>query len=239
MEVAPADRADMALSPAERRRRNREEMVSAILSAARAVMREDGVAALNLQEVARRVHLRAPSLYEYFSSKAAVYDALFLLGVRLFQDRLEQTLAGREGFWNQFRGALEAYFGFAQEHPELHSLVFERHVPGFVPSAESLAASREVLAIGRQHIVSAIETGTIAPRVSTDEAVDLTIAMFHGLASQHLANEPELPIGSGRFGSLIPAAEALFRAAWDPRHAPPGPDHIGARSRSETRDKDE
>ena len=27
---------------------------------------------------------------------------------------------------------------------------------------------------------------------------------------------PELPVSSGRFGSLIPAALALFRATWEP-----------------------
>ncbi len=60
------------LSPRERRQRNREEMVAAILDAARAVMREEGVAALNLHEVARRVGLRTPSLYEYFPGKMAL-----------------------------------------------------------------------------------------------------------------------------------------------------------------------
>ncbi|HEY6542020.1 MAG TPA: hypothetical protein VIZ18_13840 [Ktedonobacteraceae bacterium] len=35
------------LSPQERRQRNREEMKNAILEAARQVMREEGVAALN------------------------------------------------------------------------------------------------------------------------------------------------------------------------------------------------
>ena len=49
------------------------------------------------------------------------------------------------------------------------------------------------------------------------EARDLLIGMIHGLTAQHMANEPDLPIGSGRFGSQIPAAVALFRAKWDPR----------------------
>jgi hypothetical protein len=29
-----------------------------------------------------------------------------------------------------------------------------------------------------------------------------------------MANEPELPIGEGRFGSLIPAALDLLKKAW-------------------------
>jgi hypothetical protein len=36
---------------------------------------------------------------------------------------------------------------------------------------------------------------------------------MHGLTAQHLANEPHLPVGKGRYGSLIPAAVKLFQAA--------------------------
>jgi hypothetical protein len=47
-----------------------------------------------------------------------------------------------------------------------------------------------------------------------DQALDLTIAMAHGLTAQHLANEPHLAVGNGRYGSLIPQAVAVFKAAW-------------------------
>lgn len=73
------------LSPRERRERNRREMVEAIVAAARAVMREHGVAALTLNEVARRVRLRPQSLAEYFPSKAALYDALYEHAMTLFR----------------------------------------------------------------------------------------------------------------------------------------------------------
>ena len=81
----PAENPTPVLSPQARRERNREEMRRAILDAARAVMREQGVAALSLREVARRVKLQAPSLYAYFPSKMALYDALFLEGMRTFR----------------------------------------------------------------------------------------------------------------------------------------------------------
>ena len=37
---------------------------------------------------------------------------------------------------------------------------------------------------------------------------------MHGLTALHMANEPHLPLGQGRFGVLIPAAVALFDKAW-------------------------
>src|SRR5215469_18667450 len=97
--VTRMDDQKLILSPQERRQRNREEMKNAILEAARQVMREEGVAALNLQTVARRVGVRAPSLYEYFSGKMAIYDALFRMGIRLFAQRSIQLLERSASFW--------------------------------------------------------------------------------------------------------------------------------------------
>jgi len=214
------------LSPKERRLRNRErnrdEMKAAILDAARAVMREEGVAALNLQEVARRVGMRAPSLYEYFPGKMAIYDALFRLGVRLYAQRLAQLAKLPASLWQHLHAALEIYLSFAQESPELYQLVFERPVPGFVPSEESLRESRQSLAIGEEVLQQDLERAGIVLSLPLAQARDLVIAMMHGLAAQHLANEPELPVGSGRFGSLIPAAVALFQASWDPQFSQSG-----------------
>ncbi len=216
------------LSPKERRLRNRErnrdEMKAAILDAARTVMREEGVAALNLQEVARRVGMRAPSLYEYFPGKMAIYDALFRLGVRLYTERLAQLAKAPASLWQHLRAALEGYLSFAQESPELYQLVFERPVPGFVPSEESLRESRRSLAIGEEVLQQDLEQAGIVLSLPLAQARDLVIAMMHGLAAQHLANEPELPVGSGRFGSLIPAAVALFQVSWDPQFSRRGPE---------------
>ncbi len=75
----------------ERRLRFRQETVDAILVTARAVMQEQGVAALNLNEVARRLGVSGQALAKYFPNKAALYDALFLMGHRLFREAEEEV----------------------------------------------------------------------------------------------------------------------------------------------------
>ncbi|MEO7022374.1 MAG: TetR/AcrR family transcriptional regulator [Ktedonobacteraceae bacterium] len=204
------------LSPQERRRRNREEMSNAILEASRQVMREEGVAALNLQEVARRVGVRAPSLYEYFPGKMAIYDALFRMGVRIYAEQMSRITQSTDSFWAYVQAVLECYMTFAQEYPELYQLVQERPVPGFVPSEESMEESRRLLTMGNAIVEKGIERGSVALGITVSQARDLFLAMMHGLTALHMANEPHLSVGSGRFGSLLPAALALFRAAWEP-----------------------
>ncbi len=202
------------LSPAERRRRNREEMVTAILDASRAIMREEGAAALNLNEVARRVGLRTPSLYAYFSSKAALYDRLFLLGVELYAGRLRAAMGEPLPVWERLTVALQTYMAFAQECPELYQLVFERPVPRFTPSKESMDASLAMLAEANALVEGAFKAEGIVLPIPFNQATDLIIAVQHGLTALHLANEPHLPVGEGRFGALVPAAVGLFRSAW-------------------------
>lgn len=203
------------LAPQTRRERNRAEMREAILDAARAVMRQDGVAALNLNKVAAIIGIQTPSLYEYFDGKLALYDALFRRGFELFGERANRALHAAETWQDSLRGAMEMYMQFALDYPELYQLCFERPVPGFVPSEESMRVSWALLQQGMEHVERIMRESGGWLGLTPAQANDLGIAMMHGLTAQHLANEPHLPIGQGRYGSLIPAALALFQAAWN------------------------
>lgn len=214
------DETKPVLTPEQRRQRNRDEMTALILQAARDVMREQGAAALNLQEVARRVGVRVPSLYNYFPSKIAIYDALFVMGMRMSHERLERVLNRYGATWEGVQRIMEDHLSFALENPELHQLLFERPVPGFEPSAAGLEEAAKLLEVSRRAANEAIASGMIDPPVSAEVIMNLFIAIIHGFTSQHLANEPHLPLGSGRFGSLIPLLIDLLRAAWGKNSSP-------------------
>ncbi len=199
-----------SLSP--RRQRNHALMVQTILDTARAIMRADGVAALSMQELARRLDLRAPSLYHYFSGKADIYDALFRLGFTRYAEQMQTALQTAQTWQEEIRLAFEASLGFAVHNPDLYQLCFERPVPGFVPSAESLQFSVGLLRAFYER--AAQWPAAVDTRLPPEQAVDLLIAMMHGLTALHLANDPHLPLGQGRFGALIPAALTMISRAW-------------------------
>src|ERR1700757_5191668 len=64
----------------DRRARRRQETIAEILGIATEVMTEQGVNGLSLAEVARRLGVQPPSLYKYFPSLMAIYDAIFQRG---------------------------------------------------------------------------------------------------------------------------------------------------------------
>jgi AcrR family transcriptional regulator len=206
------------LSPQERRLRNRQEVIEAILTAAREIMRRDGVAALNLNEVARLVGMQTPSLYKYFSGKFALYDALFRMGVRLFRESEERIWGSSQPIWERIQGWFESRLLLAQEHSDLYHLVFDNPVPGFVPSEESLEEARKVRLPGMQAITTAIDAGSIASPLPPERVFDLLLAMRRGIIAEHLGKETHLPKGDERFRSLVPEILALLQAAWAPQH---------------------
>lgn len=202
------------LTPEERRQRNHDEMTASILQAAREVMREKGVADLNLQDIARKVGMRAPSLYTYFPSRVAIYEALFVMGMRAYCERLERVLDEHGATWEGLRQIMEDYLAFALENPDLYQLLFERPVPGFTPSEAGLAEAARLLAFSERIAGEGIKSGAIHPGLSAEVTMNVLIAIMHGFTAQHLANEPHLPSGSGRFGSLIPVIIDLLQKAW-------------------------
>ncbi|NOH01441.1 MAG: TetR/AcrR family transcriptional regulator [Chloroflexi bacterium] len=198
------------ISFSPRVQRNREATIQSILDVARDIMREEGVAALSMQELARRMDMRAPSLYNYFSGKMDIYDALFRLGFKLWGEIVEKVAQESATFQDEIGRILEDYMTFALENPELYQLCFERPVPGFVPSKESLDLSFGILKRSRQRVEN--YKREIDTELSSEQILDLTIAVSHGLTALHMANEPHLPVGKGRFGSLIPAARSMLEA---------------------------
>src|SRR4029453_7080750 len=76
----------MSATGLDRRTRRRRETIGEILDVAIELMEAEGVAALSLSAVARRLGMQPPSLYQYFPSKMAIYDALFQRGNELVRD---------------------------------------------------------------------------------------------------------------------------------------------------------
>ena len=198
----------------QRRRRYRDEIIEDVLGIAREMMRSDGVAALSFNEIARRLGMQPPSLYHYFESKNAIYDELFRRGFEAFGRAMAERPSQDGTLREKLQSAMETYMRFAQENPDLYQLMFQRPVPEFVPSETSMAASLATLGAARAQFAETLQGAELTLGIPLEQALDLVIAFEHGLTELHLANNPELPVGEGRFGKLIPQAVQLILDAW-------------------------
>lgn len=167
-----------------------------ILAAAWELAKRDGLAALSLREVARRVGMRAPSLYTYFESKHAIYDAMFAEGATRFLEESRRLLRSDDATWLRHR--LRMFMDFCTSDPVRFQLLFQRTIPGFEPSSESFAISVE----GFEALVAELRRmGVDDPRF-----VDLWTALASGLASQQVSNDP----GGHRWARLVDDAVDMY-----------------------------
>jgi AcrR family transcriptional regulator len=159
----------------------REAKVAAIVESAWKLARVHGIAGVSLRALAREVGMRQPSLYAYFDSKHALYDAMFADGNRRLNQQLSLVKLPRDP-----RAALKRFLAefvaFALEDPARYELLFERHVPGFTPSPAAYLFAEEVLG----QVYKVINEAGITKQGD----IDCTVAMVAGLMEAQLSNDP-------------------------------------------------
>ena len=161
--------------------KRREARVAGIVDCAWKLAREHGIAGVSLHALAREVGIRQPSLYEYFDSKDALYDAMFADGNRQLIQRLEALKLSRDARVG-LKQFLKAFTGFGLEDPARYELLFQRHIPGFTPSAASYALAEDVL----DRALSVMR----AAGVTQQGDIDCIIAVTGGVMEAQLSNEP-------------------------------------------------
>ena len=180
---------------AEQRERTRDEIVAAAWELCRA----EGLAGLSLRDLAAAVGMRAPSLYSYFDSKLAIYDAMFAQGCQQFLDEVVE-LPRTGDTMTDLTTSLRHFVQFCADDHVRHQLLFQRTIPGFEPSPESFAISQrglDVLAAWFRDL------GYDDP-----EHLDLATAIGSGLAAQQISNDP----GGDRWLRLVDDAVEMLVA---------------------------
>jgi AcrR family transcriptional regulator len=185
----------------DRRAARRAATRAEILDAARALMAERGLAALSLRDLGERVGMRAQSLYSYVDSKHDIYDALFRQGYEEYAAAMaeaEATAPRRADPRAYARHLAHAHVAWCLDDPVRYQLLFWRTIPGFVPSEESWTAALAAFEALREPLAR-VGLGDPAQ-------VDLTTALFSGLTSQQLTNDP----GGDRWTRLVDRAVDLL-----------------------------
>lgn len=201
--------------PPNRRFRRRNETIEEILEIAIEIMSEVGVNGLTVAEVARRLGVRAPSIYKYFSSLGAMYDALFKRAASENLEVLRTAMGQAEPGLAALTAGLEASGKWVLDNQALAQLLFWRPVPGFVPSPEAFAPGEEIGNIQLQAIRDAVDRGQLGPEALKDAGY-MVSTLIMGVLTQAMSNEPHLKWGEGRYTPTFPRLMKLIPLAYPP-----------------------
>jgi len=161
------------------------------------LVHEEGLAALSLRDLARRAGITTPTVYAYFDSKDAIYDAMFGRAANEFADWVTEPLEAAKPEEVLMLRA-HRFVEFCTSDVARYQLLFQRTIPNFEPSAESYAPAVRALESARESLV--------LNDIKQPRHLDLWTALLSGLVDQQVSNDP----GGDRWTLLIDEAVAMF-----------------------------
>jgi AcrR family transcriptional regulator len=204
--------------PADWREARRRSARDAIVHAAWALVGEEGLAGLSLRDLARRAGITTPTVYAYFDSKNAIYDAMFGNAATQFAERMAEPY-GSDDPRDLLVASARRFAEFCTSDTPRYQLLFQRTLPGFEPSPESYAPAVRALARARELLAL---NGITEPR-----HLDMATALVTGLVDQQVSNDP----GGDRWIRLIDESIDMFLARYQPGRAPRTPRSRTARAK--------
>lgn len=178
----------------EARRRSARDT---IVAAAWALVEREGLAALSLRDLAQEAGITTPTVYAYFDSKHAIYDAMFGQAAAQFVGVMAATPDSGDAR-TDLAAALHQFAAFCTDSAPRYQLLFQRTIPGFEPSQESYAHAVAALDIARRRLAA---VGIEDPR-----HLDLWTAITVGLVDQQISNDP----AGDRWLRLVDEAVEMF-----------------------------
>ncbi|GGF95210.1 TetR/AcrR family transcriptional regulator [Paenibacillus abyssi] len=156
-----------------------------ILQKAGEIVDEKGLDHLSLGELARRLQIRTPSLYNHIEGLEALRQKLAIHGLHNLHERMVYAAVGRSGD-EAVRALSEAYVSFARNHPGLYDATFR------APETDDPELQQA------QHKVVELVVQVLQVYGLKDEAALHTVRGFrsilHGFASIELAGGFGLPL---------------------------------------------
>ncbi|MEU4607865.1 TetR/AcrR family transcriptional regulator [Kribbella sp. NPDC023972] len=184
--------------------------VEEALDHAQAIVAEQGAGAVTVSEIARRMGMRAPSLYKYFPSLHAIYDGLFARGNVQLAQYIDDALHGCEPGLDCLLEGQRAFIRWSTREVGLAPLLLWRPIPGFEPSADSYAPAQALWQRGRDELRTAVHRHQLIKAADSDEAMRMLTAAIAGVSSQQLANQPGARFEDGLFTSLTEEVLDMF-----------------------------
>jgi AcrR family transcriptional regulator len=179
------------------REARRQSARATVLTAAWEMVRADGLAALSLRDLARRAGITTPTIYAYFDSKNAIFDAMFGEAAESFAESKVELIDTGDPQRNLTADA-NRFIEFCMSDVARYQLLFQHSVPGFIPSPQSYAPAVRALDLTREQLA---RYGVRDPR-----HVDVWTALLTGLVDQQISNDP----GGDRWTRLIDDVVHMF-----------------------------
>jgi AcrR family transcriptional regulator len=178
------------MGPRERREREREEIRTLILDAARELFAAQGYEAVTMREIAKRIEYSPTAIYFHFKDKEALLHEICDADFGTLAHQLAETARIADPI-EKLRATGAAYFRFGVEHPNHYRLMFMTPHPPLHSEDSQLRRgnpAEDAYQFLKDIVAEAIAQGRFRPELNDVELVAQTIwAGVHGVISLQIA----------------------------------------------------
>lgn len=172
----------------ERRERERQELRTRILDAAREMFVAEGYEAVTMRKIAERIEYSPTAIYAHFKDKNALIRELCENDFMAFAQKFVAFLQVDDPI-ERLRRAGVAYVDFAIENPQHYRLMFMTSRPSIEGEDTSGVndPGRNAYVFLRSTVVDAMERGLFRPELTNADVVAQAIwAALHGVVALHI-----------------------------------------------------
>lgn len=205
---------------AERREREKEQLRSQIVDAARDLLVERGLAALSMRAIAERIEYSPATIYLYFRDKDELVREVVHTGFEVMNrvvDREMSALGETATALAQYGAMGRAYARFAVENPAYFRVMFELPATTELHSHEPCDSERGGFESGVALVARAIEAGEFG-QMDARHTTLMGWGVIHGLTTLYLSGRMRDQVGDPEsFYELIESAMQSLYTGWRPQ----------------------
>ena len=181
---------------------------SDIVDVSRSIIEDEGVEQLTIRRIAETINRTQPAVYQHFSSKDAIVEAVVTTGFAALAERLERATRGSTP---SLTAIANAYVRFGFERPRLYDVMFVGPPAiSFAAGAATPNAAKTAFTL----VAAAVADAGVPPdRIET--VTEVVWASLHGLVTLSITRRlrPGRALQQARLEQLIAAIVAMTATA--------------------------
>lgn len=171
-------------SPQEKQGYHHGDLKRSLIDAGLDLVREVGIEAISLRQLAERVGVSTPALYHHFRNKEDLLGQLGEAAIDAFDDAIATAISGPQES-DALSAFVLAYVRFARDEPALYELLFGRRIWSSQEAKEFQRKARHSFRLQSERLVQLQHLGMLPEQANPLRLAQVAWATLHGLCCMY------------------------------------------------------
>ena len=170
-------------SPQEKQGYHHGDLKRSLIDAGLNLVREVGIEAISLRQLAERVGVSTPALYHHFRNKEALLGQLGEAAIDAFDAAMETAMRNTED--DALSAFVLGYVRFARDEPALYELLFGRRMWSSPEAADFQRKARHSFRLQSERLLQLQQLGVLPAHANPLRLAQVAWATLHGLCCMY------------------------------------------------------